>query len=147
MTREKIIEALAKIISAATLGKTSTRGGIDAATAVLELMRPKRLEWQRGAAVSANGTKYIVAETDFDDGAGEIWYIYVNGKAAGKLGQHNSDHSAQTASQAHADAAMSEKKPTTRVVINGGSVQKGGQNTTSQVTTRPPAPTPTKPKK
>jgi len=48
MTREKIIEALAKIISAATLGKTSTRGGIDAATAVLELMRPKRLEWQRG---------------------------------------------------------------------------------------------------
>jgi len=43
--------------------------------------------------------------------------------------------------------AMSEKKPTTRVVINEGSVQKGGQNTTSQVTTRPPAPTPTKPKK
>jgi len=105
MTREKIIEALAKIISAATLGKTSTRGGIDAATDVLELMRPKRLEWQRGAAVSANGTKYIVAETDFDDGAGEIWYIYVNGKAAGKLGQHNSDHSAQTAAQAHADEA------------------------------------------
>jgi len=73
------------------------------AATVLELMRPKRLAWQRGAAVSANGTKYIVAETDFDDGTGEIWYIYVNGKAAGKLGQHNSDHSAQSAAQDHAD--------------------------------------------
>jgi hypothetical protein len=111
MNRGKIKDALAKIISAATLGKTSTRGGIDAATAVLELMRPKRLVWQRGAAVSANGTKYIVAETDFDDGAGEIWYIYVNGKAAGKLGQHNSDHSAQSAAQAHADAAWLASLP------------------------------------
>ena len=81
------------------------------AATVLELMRPKRLAWQRGSAVSANGTKYIVAETDFDDGAGEIWYIYVNGKAAGKLGQHNSDHSAQSAAQAHADAAWLASLP------------------------------------
>jgi hypothetical protein len=36
---------------------------------------------------------------------------------------------------------MSEKK----VVINDGSVQKGGQNTTSQVSQRPPPPTATKP--
>lgn len=42
---------------------------------------------------------------------------------------------------------MSEKKPTTRVVINEGSVNKGGQNTSSQVAVRPPPPKPTKPKK
>lgn len=37
---------------------------------------------------------------------------------------------------------MAEKK----IVINEGSVQKGGQNTAqSQVASRPPAPTPTRP--
>jgi hypothetical protein len=41
---------------------------------------------------------------------------------------------------------MSDKTPTTRVIINDGSVIKGGTNTTSQVTVRPPPPTPTKPK-
>ena len=42
---------------------------------------------------------------------------------------------------------MSEEKPTTRIIINEGSVIKGGTNTTSQVTSRPPPPTPTKPNK
>ena len=119
MTREKIIEAIAKAIYChkgdlpapwdnvgdgweGNWSELRMEAQSQAAT-VLELMRPKRLAWQRGSAVSANGTKYIVAETDFDDGAGEIWYIYVNGKAAGKLGQHNSDHSAQSAAQDHAD--------------------------------------------
>jgi hypothetical protein len=37
---------------------------------------------------------------------------------------------------------MSEKK----IIINDGSIQKGGQNIgTSQVATRPPKPTPTRP--
>lgn len=37
---------------------------------------------------------------------------------------------------------MSEKK----IIINDGSIQKGGQNVaTSQVTSRPPPPTPTRP--
>jgi len=101
MNQDKMIEALADMLEDYRLGSGTSE---ETAATVLELMRPKRLAWQRGAAVSANGTKYIVAETDFDDGAGEIWYIYVNGKAAGKLGQHNSDHSAQAAAQAHADA-------------------------------------------
>lgn len=42
---------------------------------------------------------------------------------------------------------MSRKKPESRVIINDGSVMKGGQNTTSQVESRPPPPTPTKPPK
>ena len=127
MTQDKMIEALAKRMAfyarerkdvsedatdfwAYTCGVGKDKWMKIAAT-VLELMRPKRLAWQRGAAVSANGTKYIVAETDFDDGGGEIWYIYVNGKAAGKLGQHNSDHSAQSAAQAHVDAAWLASLP------------------------------------
>ena len=121
MNQDKMIEALAKRMAFTAkerndasenatefwvyTGDAAKDKWMKVAATVLELMRPKRLAWQRGAAVSANGTKYIVAETDFDDGAGEIWYIYVNGKAAGKLGQHNSDHSAQAAAQAHADEA------------------------------------------
>jgi hypothetical protein len=108
MNQDKMIEVLADMLEDYRLGSGTSE---ETAATVLELMRPKRLAWQRGAAVSANGTKYIVAETDFDDGAGEIWYIYVHGKAAGKLGQHNSDHSAQAAAQAHADAAWLASLP------------------------------------
>jgi hypothetical protein len=127
MNQDKMIEALAKRMAFTAkerndasenatefwvyTGDAAKDKWMKVAATVLELMRPKRLAWQRGAAVSANGTKYIVAETDFDDGAGEIWYIYVHGKAAGKLGQHNSDHSAQAAAQAHADAQWSESLP------------------------------------
>ena len=127
MNQDKMIEALAKRMAFAArerndvspnptgfwvyTGDAAKDKWMNVAATVMELMRPKRLAWQRGAAVSANGTKYIVAETDFDDGGGEIWYIYVNGKAAGKLGQHNSDHSAQSAAQAHADAAWLASLP------------------------------------
>ena len=45
---------------------------------------------------------------------------------------------------------MPEEKPTPKdqgAIINEGSVMKGGQNPTSQITSRPPPPAPTKPKK
>ena len=43
MNRDAMIEALAEAISAAILGKTATRGGTDAATAVLDLCSPEPL--------------------------------------------------------------------------------------------------------
>lgn len=36
-------------------------------------------------------------------------------------------------------------KPTNREVLEGGSINKGGRNTTSQIIKRPPPPKPTKP--
>lgn len=126
MTRDEMIEKLAKAINGphnpvpsnsehtlsdlrdvrwAHLSKNEKQVCINAAAAVLDLCGPKPLEWHRGSAVSSNGTRYLVARTDFDDGCGEFWYIYINDKPAGKLGQHNSDEAAQAAAQAHADAA------------------------------------------
>ena len=43
MNRDAMIEALARVISVTILGKTATRGGMDAAAAVLDLCGPEPL--------------------------------------------------------------------------------------------------------
>ena len=118
MNREKMIEALAEAIEAA-IWENSDEGTFDhgansqaivhdmakaSAAAVLDLCGPKPLVWLRGSAMGAIA-RYTVAQSDFDDGYGEIWYILIDNKTAGKLGQFSTEESAQAAAQSHADAA------------------------------------------
>jgi len=94
--RDKMIEAL----TTAILGKTAPQ----AAAAVLELVGPKPLVWHRGSSTTTNA-RYTIAQSDYDDGFGEIWYILIDGKTAGKFGQFSTEEAAQAAAQEHADAA------------------------------------------
>lgn len=102
MTRDEIKDRMTAVMEKIYNDDLSFEGQ---AAAVLELVGPKPLVWHYGSAVSSNGTRYLVARTDFDDGCGEFWYIYIDGKPAGKMGQHNSEEAAQAAAQSHADAA------------------------------------------
>ena len=122
MTREKMIEALAKAIyctegSGRLPAPWTCAGDVHekewaflrneyekSAAAVLDLCGPKPLVWLRGSAMGAIA-RYTVAQSDFDDGYGEIWYILIDNKTAGKLGQFSTEESAQAAAQSHADAA------------------------------------------
>ena len=75
------------------------------ATAVMALVGPKPLEFNRKGAARVGRSIYVVLESEFDDGAGEIWYVMLDGKTLSSLGQFNDEESAQAAAQAHADAA------------------------------------------
>jgi hypothetical protein len=97
MNKDKMIEA----ITTAILGKTAPK----AAAAVLDLCGPEKLKFNAKGAARFQGCVYVVLESEFDDGAGEIWYILIDSKTAGKLGQFSTEESAQAAAQAHADAA------------------------------------------
>jgi len=107
MNREKMIEA----ITTAILGKTAPK----AAAAVLDLCGPEPLVWLRGSAMGAIA-RYTVAQSDFDDGCGEIWYILIDGKTAGKLGPFSTEEAAQAAAQSHAYAAHWANTPLGKLV-------------------------------
>ena len=62
MSRDAMIEALARVISVTILGKTATRGGMDAAAAVLDLCGPEPLVWQRNGNHWAGGRGYVVRQ-------------------------------------------------------------------------------------
>jgi hypothetical protein len=70
MNRDAMIEALAKAISAAILGKTATRGGVDAAAAVLDLCGPEPLVWDYVSNTDTwqAQTPYGEYSVGFDDG-------------------------------------------------------------------------------
>jgi len=125
MNREKLIEALAATLwkvqsidagtpESVTLGRTpeafanehelTRKQFTKYAAAVLDLCGPKPLVWLRGSAMGAIA-RYTVAQSDFDDGCGEIWYILIDGKTAGKVGQFSTEEAAQAAAQSDADAA------------------------------------------
>jgi len=96
MNREKMIEA----ITTAILGKTAPQ----AATAVLDLVGPKKLVWHKSDMSGWNGdyhtlpTAYTVRCAD-ENG----WKWACLGRGA--YGWETSPEAAQAAAQAHADAA------------------------------------------
>jgi len=97
MNREKMIEA----ITTAILGKTAPK----AAAAVLDLCGPEKLKFNAKGAARFQGCVYVVLESEFDDWAGEIWYVMLNGKTLSALGDYKTEAEAQAAAQAHAYAA------------------------------------------
>lgn len=97
MNREKMIEA----ITTAILGKTAPK----AAAAVLDLCGPKPLAFNSNGSVRVCRSIYVVLESDYDDGASEIWYVMLNGKTLSALGEYKTEAEAQAAAQAHAYAA------------------------------------------
>jgi len=99
--RDKMIEALAVVISNSLHNSPKHS---DVAAAVLEMVGPKPLVWHSGSSTTTNA-RYTIAQSDYDDGFGEIWYILIDGKTAGKFGQFSTEEAAQAAAQEHADAA------------------------------------------
>mgnify|MGYP006394719301 CR=1 FL=1 len=102
MTEDQIKTALYGVIAK---HRNAGRPSEEIATAVMALVGPKPLEFNRKGAARVGRSIYVVLESEFDDGAGEIWYVMLDGKTLSSLGQFNDEESAQAAAQAHADAA------------------------------------------
>lgn len=108
MNRDAMIEALAEAISAAILGKTATRGGRDAAAAVMDLCGPEPLVWRDSYGV-------LRAETPFGD------YMVTGGIArrAGSLLHEITlpdTQPPQAAAQSHATAAHWSQTPLGKIL-------------------------------
>lgn len=71
--------------------------------AALPAPQIKPLVWVKGTARSPIAV-YTVAETDNDDDP--FWFIYIDGKPAGKLGEHPNEESAKAAVWAHHTATI-----------------------------------------
>lgn len=114
----KITEALASAIGKAILGKTATQGAVDAAAAVLALMKPKPLVWsetgraRNGVGCYTNGTQYTVVKIH---GQWQMITYRMDSEGQGELRRYcavkNSKKATKSAAQDHAYATWLATRP------------------------------------
>ena len=112
MNRDAMIEALARVISVTILGKTATRGGMDAAAAVLDLCGPEPLVWADSKLFKAcySGPYTVQHEHSGDV---QVWCAGIDGVI---FAEGDSKAEMQSAAQSHATAAHWANTPLGKLV-------------------------------